>query len=69
MQGLKEKDYLNGSTRRFDPIAVLISLGLLGAVLSQAIGSDVSLGDGEGSLGLLGDSRSFLFVVGGSGFL
>lgn len=66
MQGLKEKQYLNGSKRRFDPIAILLSLGLLGAVFVQAIGSDVVIGNSGDGFNLFGHSRSFLFVVGGT---
>lgn len=66
MQGLKETDYLNGGRRRFDPIAVVISVALLGVVLSQAIGSDASLAGGDMASELLGDTRSFVFVVGGT---
>jgi chemotaxis protein MotA len=66
MEGLKDKEYLSGSRRRFDPIAILLSVGLLGAVLIQAIGSDVVFGGSGTGLSMFGDSRSFLFVVGGT---
>lgn len=66
MQGLKDKDYLNGARRRFDPFAVLVSLALLAAVLVQAFGSDIVLGRESAGLDLFGDSRSLLFVVGGT---
>jgi len=66
MQGLKETDYLSGGKRRFDPVAVIVSIALLALVLSQAIGPDASLAGGDLGAGIPGDSRSFLFVVGGT---
>ena len=38
MQGLKDKRYLANPKKRFDPITLLFSVGLLGAVLVSAVG-------------------------------
>ena len=66
MQGLKEKKYLTSSKKRFDPITLVFSVGLLFAVLVTAIGIDTGLGIGSGSTFLFNDFRSFFFVVGGT---
>lgn len=68
MNGLREKKYLSGSKKRFDPITVFFSVGLLAAVLISAVGFDVGLGIGLGSGDsiLFNDFRSFFFVVGGT---
>lgn len=68
MKGLREKKYLSGSRKRFDPITVFFSIGLLLAVLISAIGFDAGLGIGLGSGDtiLFNDFRSFFFVVGGT---
>ena len=66
MQGLKDKKYLAGSRKRYDPIAVAFSLVLLGGVLVTAVGTDAVLGQGDGSSTMFGDFRSFFFVVGGT---
>lgn len=68
MNGLKEKKYLSGSSKRFDPVTVFFSIGLLAAVLISAIGFDTGLGIGLGSGNtiLFNDFRSFFFVVGGT---
>ena len=66
MQGLKEKKYLTSSNKRFDPITLIFSVGLLTAVLISAIGIDTGLGIGSGNTFLFNDFRSFFFVVGGT---
>ena len=66
MQGLKEKKYLVNGRKRFDPLAVLFSLGLLGAVLVSAVVTDAVLDSANGGSTLFGDTRSFFFVVGGT---
>lgn len=68
MDGLKENKYLSVSRKRFDPITVFFSVGLLAAVLISAIGIDTGLGIGMGSgeTILFNDFRSFFFVVGGT---
>jgi len=66
MNGLKEKKYLSVSKKRFDPITVFFSVGLLLAVLVTAIGLDTGLGIGSDHIILFNDFRSFFFVVGGT---
>jgi len=66
MQGLKDKKYLTSSKKRFDPITLIFSIGLLAAVLVSAVGIDTGLGIGTGSTFLFNDFRSFFFVVGGT---
>lgn len=68
MDGLKENKYLSVSRKRFDPITVFFSVGLLAAVLISAIGIDTGLGIGMGTgeTILFNDFRSFFFVVGGT---
>jgi chemotaxis protein MotA len=66
MNGLKEKKYLSVSKKRFDPITVFFSVGLLMAVLVTAIGLDTGLGIGSDHIILFNDFRSFFFVVGGT---
>lgn len=68
MNGLKEKKYLSSSKKRFDPIAVFFSIGLLIAVLISAVGLDAGFGIGIGADNkiLFNDFRSFFFVVGGT---
>ncbi len=66
MNGLKEKKYLSVSKKRFDPITVFFSVGLLTAVLITAIGIDTGLGIGSDHIILFNDFRSFFFVVGGT---
>ena len=66
MQGLKDKKYLTNSKKRFDPITLIFSIGLLAAVLVSAVGIDTGLGIGSGSTFLFNDFRSFFFVVGGT---
>lgn len=66
MRGLKENRYLVSSKKRFDPITLVFSVGLLTAVLVSAIGLDAGLGIGSGSTFLFNDFRSFFFVVGGT---
>lgn len=66
MQGLKEKKYLVNTRKRFDPITLIFSIGLLSAVLISAIGIDTGLGFGTGGTFLFNDFRSFFFVVGGT---
>lgn len=66
MKGLKEKKYLAGTKKRFDPITLLFSVGLLTAVLISATGIDAGLGFGSGNTILFNDFRSFFFVVGGT---
>ena len=66
MKGLKEKKYLSVSKKRFDPITVFFSVGLLAAVLISAIGFDAGIGIGKGKTLLFNDFRSFFFVVGGT---
>jgi len=66
MQGLKDKKYLISSRKRFDPITLIFSVGLLSAVLISAIGIDAGLGIGSGNTFLFNDFRSFFFVVGGT---
>lgn len=68
MKGLQDKKYLSISKKRFDPITVFFSVGLLVAVLISAIGLDAGLGIGAGSGNtiLFNDFRSFFFVVGGT---
>jgi chemotaxis protein MotA len=62
MIGLKEKKYLSVSRKRFDPVTVFFSIGLLAAVLITAIGFDT----GETNSMMFNDFRSFFFVVGGT---
>ena len=62
MIGLKEKKYLSVSKKRFDPVTVFFSIGLLAAVLVTAIGFDT----GETNSLMFNDFRSFFFVVGGT---
>ncbi|MDC1287426.1 MotA/TolQ/ExbB proton channel family protein [Gammaproteobacteria bacterium] len=64
MDGLKEKKYLSVSTKRFDPVTVFFSIGLLAAVLISAVGMDRVVGSGTSFL--FNDFRSFFFVVGGT---
>jgi chemotaxis protein MotA len=66
MNGLKEKKYLSISKKRFDPITVFFSTGLLFAVLLTAVGIDTEVGIGSGNALLFNDFRSFFFVVGGT---
>jgi len=68
MQGLKEKKYLASAKKRFDPITLLFSVGLLSAVLISAVGIDTGLGIGIGPTNtfMFNDFRSFFFVVGGT---
>ena len=66
MQGLKDKKYLVTSKKRFDPITLIFSIGLLTAVLISAVGIDAGLGVGSGNTFLFNDFRSFFFVVGGT---
>ncbi len=66
MQGLKDKKYLVTSKKRFDPITLIFSVGLLTAVLISAVGIDAGLGVGTGNTFLFNDFRSFFFVVGGT---
>jgi len=66
MQGLKDKKYLTSSKKRFDPITLIFSVGLLTAVLVSAVGIDAGLGIGSGNTFLFNDFRSFFFVVGGT---
>jgi len=66
MQGLKDKKYLVSSKKRFDPITLIFSVGLLSAVLISAIGLDAGLGIGSGNTFIFNDFRSFFFVVGGT---
>ena len=62
MIGLKNKGYLSGSKKRFDPITVFFSVGLLASVLVTAVGFEPG---GNNSL-MFNDFRSFYFVVGGT---
>jgi chemotaxis protein MotA len=62
MIGLKENKYLGISKKRFDPITVVLSIGLLAAVLITAV--DIE-GGSTNSL-MFNDFRSFFFVVGGT---
>ena len=62
MIGLKEKQYLSISKKRFDPVTVFFSVGLLVAVLVTSIGFD----SGENNSLMFNDFRSFFFVVGGT---
>ncbi|HIG40796.1 MAG: MotA/TolQ/ExbB proton channel family protein [bacterium] len=62
MIGLQEKKYLSISKKRFDPITVFFSTGLLVAVLVTAIGFD----SGENNNLMFNDFRSFFFVIGGT---
>ena len=66
MNGLKEKKYLSVSRKRFDPVTVFFSVGLLIAVLISAVGLDAGLGIGSDNIILFNDFRSFFFVVGGT---
>ncbi|VAW69616.1 hypothetical protein MNBD_GAMMA09-3369 [hydrothermal vent metagenome] len=66
MQSLKDKKYLMTSKKRFDPITLVFSVGLLSAVLISAIGIDIGFGAGTGGAYLFNDFRSFFFVVGGT---
>ncbi len=66
MNGLKEKKYLSVSKKRFDPVTVFFSVGLLVAVLITAVGLDTGLGIGSDHIILFNDFRSFFFVVGGT---
>ena len=62
MIGLQEKKYLSITKKRFDPITVFFSAGLLVAVLVTAIGFD----SGENNNLMFNDFRSFFFVIGGT---
>ena len=62
MIGLQEKKYLSISKKRFDPITVFFSAGLLVAVLVTAIGFE----SGESNNLMFNDFRSFFFVIGGT---
>ena len=62
MIGLKEKQYLSVSKKRFDPVTAFFSVGLLVAVLVTSIGFD----SGENNSLMFNDFRSFFFVVGGT---
>jgi chemotaxis protein MotA len=62
MIGLKNKGYLSVSKKRFDPITVFFSIGLLASVLVTAIGFEAGVNN---SL-MFNDFRSFFFVVGGT---
>ncbi len=62
MIDLKDKQYLGVSRKRFDPVTVFFSVGLLVAVLVTAIGFDA----GESNSLMFNDFRSFFFVVGGT---
>ena len=64
MQGLKQHKYLAVSGKRFDPLTVFFSVGLLAAVLVSAVG--LESGTGAGDTILFKDFRSFFFVVGGT---
>ncbi|HEY9050713.1 MAG TPA: MotA/TolQ/ExbB proton channel family protein [Gammaproteobacteria bacterium] len=66
MNGLKENKYLSTSRKRFDPVTVFFSVGLLAAVLISAIGFDAGIGIGSGNSLMFNDFRSFFFVVGGT---
>jgi chemotaxis protein MotA len=66
MQGLKDKKYLASYRKRFDPITLVFSVGLLAAVLISVIGIDTGLGIGSGRSLMFNDFRSFFFVVGGT---
>lgn len=66
MNGLKDKKYLAVSKKRFDPVTVFFSVGLLIAVLITAVGLDTGLGIGSDEIILFNDFRSFFFVVGGT---
>lgn len=66
MNGLKDKKYLAVSKKRFDPVTVFFSVGLLAAVLINAVGLDVGMGTGSDQVILFNDFRSFFFVVGGT---
>ncbi|TQV81224.1 hypothetical protein FKG94_08965 [Exilibacterium tricleocarpae] len=64
MNGLKEHKYLVASGKRFDPITVFFSAGLLIAVLVSAV--NLEGGIESGSTIMFNDFRSFFFVVGGT---
>lgn len=66
MRGLRQHKYLNSSKKRFDPVTLIFSIGLLSAVLVSAIGIDAGLGFGSGNTFMFNDFRSFFFVVGGT---
>lgn len=66
MEGLKDKQYLSVTRKRYEPITVLFSILLLVAVLITAVGFDVGLGIGSDDIFLFNDFRSFFFVVGGT---
>ncbi|MGL6161315.1 MotA/TolQ/ExbB proton channel family protein [Microbulbifer sp.] len=66
MNSLLNKEYLTVSKKRFDPITVVFSVGLLVAVLFNAVGMDLGAGTGSQELILFNDFRSFFFVVGGT---
>ena len=66
MNGLKDKKYLAVSKKRFDPVTVFFSVGLLFAVLITAVGLDTGSGFGSDNYILFNDFRSFFFVVGGT---
>ncbi len=66
MQGLKDKKYLVSSKKRFDPITLIFSIGLLTAVLISAIGINAVPGTDSSGVFLFNDFRSFFFVVGGT---
>jgi chemotaxis protein MotA len=66
MQGLKDQSYLANTKKRFDPITLLFSVGLLGAVLISAVGVDTAFGPGSGDSLMFNDFRSLFFVVGGT---
>jgi chemotaxis protein MotA len=66
VNGLKDQKYLTVSKKRFDPISVFFSIGLLAAVLFNVVGLDGRAGTGSNQLILFNDFRSFFFVVGGT---
>ncbi|MBB3061272.1 MotA/TolQ/ExbB proton channel family protein [Microbulbifer rhizosphaerae] len=66
MNSLLNKEYLTVSKKRFDPITVVFSVGLLVAVLFNAVGMDLGAGTDSQELILFNDFRSFFFVVGGT---
>ncbi|MGH8224087.1 MAG: MotA/TolQ/ExbB proton channel family protein [Woeseiaceae bacterium] len=63
---MKDKKYLTATTKRFDPVSVFFSIGLLAAVLLNAVGLDAGAGFGSDQFILFNDFRSFFFVVGGT---
>ena len=66
MRGLKQHKYLTSTKKRFDPLTLIFSIGLLSAVLITAIGIDAGLGLNTGNTFMFNDFRSFFFVVGGT---